>query len=151
GVTIDYLHVEVVAAPAEKPKPKPAAPATVRPAPVSQIGPLRGGAQHLDFWVRQRLWLMAFGNLADVTSSLIVLLEAYVNGHLQQALGPDVLVLPVRPDRIDPGLQNRLSLHLYHITEDPYYKNAAGQGNDPPNVAKAPMSMCLFYILTAHH
>jgi Pvc16 N-terminal domain len=94
---------------------------------------------------------MAFGNLADVTSSLIVLLEAYVNGHLQQALGPDVLVLPVRPDRIDPGLQNRLSLHLYHITEDPYYKNATGQGNDPPNVAKAPMSVCLFYILTAHH
>jgi hypothetical protein len=54
GVTIDYLHVEVVAAPAEKPKPKPAAPATVRPAPVSQIGPLRGVAKHLAFSVRQR-------------------------------------------------------------------------------------------------
>ncbi|HEY5751998.1 MAG TPA: Pvc16 family protein [Chthoniobacterales bacterium] len=94
---------------------------------------------------------MAFGNLADVTSALIVLLEAYMNGHLQQGLGPDVTVLPMRPDRIDPGLQNRLSLHLYHVNEDPYYKNAIGEGNDPPNVAKAPMSLCLFYILTAHH
>ncbi len=94
---------------------------------------------------------MAFGNLADVTSALIVLLEAYVNGHIQQALGPDVVVLPMRPDRIDPGVQNRMSLHLYHVIEDPYYKNAVGAGNDPPNVAKAPMSLCLFYILTAHH
>jgi hypothetical protein len=94
---------------------------------------------------------MAFGNLADVTSALIVLLEAYVNGHIQQALGPDITVLPVRPDRIDPGMQNQLSLHLYHVNEDPYYKNAIGEGNDAPNVAKAPMSLCLFYILTAHH
>jgi Pvc16 N-terminal domain len=94
---------------------------------------------------------MAFGNLADVTSALITLLEANVNGHLQQALGPDVTALPVRPDRIDPGSQNRFSLHLYHITEDPYYKNAAGEGSDVPNVAKAAMSLCLFYILTAHH
>ena len=54
GVTIDYLHVEVVAAPAEKPKPKPAVPAPVRPVPVSQIGPLRGVAKHLAFSVRQR-------------------------------------------------------------------------------------------------
>jgi hypothetical protein len=54
GVTIDYLHVEVVAAPAEKPKPKPAAPAPVRPVPVSQIGPLRGVAKHLAFSLRQR-------------------------------------------------------------------------------------------------
>jgi hypothetical protein len=94
---------------------------------------------------------MAFGNLADVTSALITLLEAYMNGHIQQALGPDVTVLPVRPDRIDPGVQNRMSFHLYHVTEDPFYKNAVGEGNDAPNVAKAPMSLCLFYILTAHH
>ncbi|MGB8465558.1 MAG: DUF4255 domain-containing protein [Terrimicrobiaceae bacterium] len=94
---------------------------------------------------------MAFGNLADVTSTLVTLLEANINGHLQEALGPDVTALPVRPDRIEPGVQNRLSLHLYHVTEDPYYKNAAGEGNDVPNIAKAPMSLCLFYILTAHH
>ena len=82
---------------------------------------------------------------------LVTLLEANINGHLQEALGPDVTALPVRPDRIEPGVQNRLSLHLYHVTEDPYYKNAAGEGNDVPNIAKAPMSLCLFYILTAHH
>jgi hypothetical protein len=94
---------------------------------------------------------MAFGNLANVTSALITLLEANINGHLQQMLGPDVSVLPVRPDRIDSGLQNHLSLHLYHVNEDSYYKNFAGEGNDPPNVAKAPMSLCLYYILTPHH
>jgi hypothetical protein len=71
---------------------------------------------------------MAFGNLADVTSALLTLLEANINGHLQQALGPDVTALPVRPDRIEPGVQNQLSLHLYHVTEDSYYKNAAAKG-----------------------
>ena len=47
--------------------------------------------------------------------------------------------------------QNHLSLYLYHVSEDPYYRNMPGAGNDPPNVAKAPMGLCLYYILTAHH
>ena len=46
---------------------------------------------------------------------------------------------------------NTLSLFLYHVIEDPYYKNALGPGSDIPNVAKTPMALNLFYILTAHH
>ena len=48
-------------------------------------------------------------------------------------------------------MTNQLSLHLYHVAEDGYYKNAPGPGSDVPNVAKAPMALNLFYILTAHH
>ena len=93
---------------------------------------------------------MALLDLSRVTSTLTSLLESNINLHLQSG-GPAVTVVPTAPNNVGESAQNLLSLYLYHVSEDPYYRNMAGEGNDPPNVAKAPMGLCLYYILTAHH
>jgi hypothetical protein len=93
---------------------------------------------------------MALLDLSQVTSTLTTLLQRNINEHLQPA-GPTVTVVPTVPNLVQSGTQNHLSLYLYHVSEDAYYRNAVGAGNDPPNVAKAPMGLCLYYLLTAHH
>jgi hypothetical protein len=93
---------------------------------------------------------MALLDLSRVTSTLTSLLESNINLHLQSG-GPAVTVVPTAPNSVGESAQNHLSFYLYHVSEDPYYRNMRGQGNDPPNVAKAPMGLCLYYILTAHH
>jgi hypothetical protein len=92
---------------------------------------------------------MPFPDLSQVTSTLTGLLEANINLHLQPA-GPPVTAVPTAPTQLG-DVQNHLSLYLYHLSEDSHYRNAAGPGHDPPDVAKAPMGLCLYYIMTAHH
>jgi hypothetical protein len=93
---------------------------------------------------------MALLDLSAVTSTLTSLLESNINLHLQPT-GPPITAVATAPNNVGESAQNHLSLYLYHVSEDPYYRNAPGAGNDPPNVAKAPMGLCLYYILTAHH
>jgi hypothetical protein len=89
---------------------------------------------------------MALLDLSKVTSTLMKLLEL----NVERLSGIDVSVTPQPPDKVG-AVTNQLSLHLYHVAEDGYYKNALGHGSDVPNVAKAPMALNLFYILTVHH
>ena len=89
---------------------------------------------------------MALLDLSKVTSTLMKLLEL----NVKRLSGIDLLVTPQPPDKVG-AVTNQLSLHLYHVAEDGYYKNAPGLGSDVPNVAKAPMALNLFYILTVHH
>ncbi|HEV8486722.1 MAG TPA: DUF4255 domain-containing protein [Blastocatellia bacterium] len=91
---------------------------------------------------------MALQNLFKVTKALTELLAQNIHTNIDDVVPLTVTAVP--PDRVDPKT-NTLSLHLYHIAENAYYKNALGAGNDVPNVAKAPMALSLFYILTAHH
>ena len=85
-----------------------------------------------------------------MTSTLISLLEQNIN-RLLEPNDSTVTVVPTAPNQVGDSELNRLSLYLYHVSEDPYYRNMPGAGSDPPNVAKAPMGLCLYYILTAHH
>lgn len=91
---------------------------------------------------------MPLQNLFKVTKALTDLLTQYIHANIDDVV--PLIVTAVPPDKVDPKT-NTLSLHLYHVAEDAYYKNALGAGNDVPNVAKAPMALSLFYILTAHH
>lgn len=91
---------------------------------------------------------MALQNLFKVTKTLTDLLAQNITTNIDQ--GALLSVTAVPPDKVDPK-SNTLSLHLYHIAEDAHYKNALGPGTDVPNVAKTPMALRLFYILTAHH
>jgi hypothetical protein len=91
---------------------------------------------------------MPLQNLFKVTKALTDLLTQYIHANIDAVVPLTVTGVP--PDKVDPKT-NTLSLHLYHVAEDAYYKNALGAGNDVPNVAKAPMALSLFYILTAHH
>jgi hypothetical protein len=93
---------------------------------------------------------MALINLFKVTKTLTDLLTQNITQHIDPSLAGLLNVTAIPPEKVE-NPQNTLSLHLYHVAEDPYYKNALGPGSDIPNIAKTPMALSLYYILTAHH
>lgn len=94
---------------------------------------------------------MALIDLYKVTKTLIDLLRLNITQNIDPSLDDGVLqVTGIPPEKVESA-SNRLNFFLYHIAEDAYYKNALGPGSDAPNVAKTPMALNLFYILTAHH
>lgn len=93
---------------------------------------------------------MALINLFKVTKTLTDLLTQNITQHIDPSLVGLLDVTAIPPEKVE-NPQNTLSLHLYHVAEDPYYKNALGPGSGAPNVARTPMALSLYYILTAHH
>ncbi|MCM1983261.1 Pvc16 family protein [Lyngbya confervoides] len=100
---------------------------------------------------------MTLINLYGVTNTLLNLLALNVSVLVNQERNemvpiprPDLTVTAMAPERVE-NPNNTLSLFLYHVAEDAYYKNALGPGSDIPNVARTPMALCLYYILTTHH
>lgn len=91
---------------------------------------------------------MALMDLSNVTSTLLKLLDMNINGNIDESVNVTVTGEP--PDKVG-AVTNKLTIYLYHIAEDAFYKNQLGAGRDVPNVAHAPMGLDLFYILTAHH
>ena len=91
---------------------------------------------------------MALLDLSLVTSALMKLLEDNINKTIDTAAA--VTLTPQSPDAVGTVMKT-LSLYMYHLSEEAQYKNLAGVGNDPRNIASAPMGLCLYYILTAHH
>ena len=103
---------------------------------------------------------MALKDLGNVTRALMELLGAGV---------PPIIGAPsINTSAAAPGSvttpENVLSVYLFHMMEDPYYKNAPGAlgvGASPtllpngaapvPPVAAAPLALNLFYVVTAHH
>jgi len=92
---------------------------------------------------------MPVQNLFKVTKALTDLLAQNITTNIDTSLAGVLKVTGSPPEKAEAA--NTLSLYLYHIAENPYYKNALGPGNDVPNVAKTPMALSLFYILTANH
>lgn len=93
---------------------------------------------------------MALLNLYKVTKTLTDLLTQNITKNIDPALDGLLHVTAIPPENAE-NQANTLSLYVYHVAEDPYYKNMLGPGSDVPNVAKTPMALSLFYILTAHH
>jgi len=94
---------------------------------------------------------MTLLNLYKVTKTLIDLLTLNITRNIDTSLGGGLLqVTAIPPEQVE-NASNTLNFFLYHIAEDAYYKNVLGPGSDVPNVAKTPMALNLFYILTAHH
>jgi len=91
---------------------------------------------------------MAIIDLSLVTRSLKKLLEDNINKVLLG--GGTVSVTPEPPDKVG-SVMNKISLFMYHVSEEDYYKNFEGPGSDGRNIARTPMGLCLFYILTPHH
>lgn len=94
---------------------------------------------------------MPLFDLSGVTSSLITLLRENVRQHIDPNIEPPPLSVVGQPPERVGSQPNTLSIYLYHVAEDPYYRNAVGPGNDAVNVARTPMALSLYYILTAHH
>ncbi|MBV9373187.1 MAG: DUF4255 domain-containing protein [Alphaproteobacteria bacterium] len=92
---------------------------------------------------------MATSDLSLVSTSLQALLTANI-GRLAGNGAPTVAVsLGYPEDQVNAD--RTINLHLYHIAEDQFHKNLPGPGTDPNSVATTPMSLSLFYLMTAHH
>jgi hypothetical protein len=95
---------------------------------------------------------MATADLYLVTKTLQRLLEFNVQLLLARA-GPPVPSVSVttKPPAKVVGEPRTLNLHLYHALEDAHYKNLPPTGPGRPPVARQPLALLLYYILTAHH
>ncbi|SCX79619.1 DUF4255 domain-containing protein [Nitrosospira sp. Nsp13] len=99
---------------------------------------------------------MATTNLFLVTQTLIRLLDFNVRALLRRELPPSaplpaITVTAMPPEKVG-AVQNTLNLYLYHVIEDAYFKNLPppGRGAEAA-VSRQPLSLALYYILTAHH
>ncbi|MCW3475306.1 DUF4255 domain-containing protein [Limobrevibacterium gyesilva] len=93
---------------------------------------------------------MALADLSLVTRSLRTLIDLNVR-RLMGGVPPGAIAITTQPPERVGAAVNTLNLHLYHVAEDRFYRNAPGPGSDVRNIARAPMALALFYILTAHH
>lgn len=91
-------------------------------------------------------------NLFLVTDTLRRLLQFNVEALILRQTGvPQPVTVTAMPPERAGGATDTLNLHLYHVMEDIHYKNLPPPGTGGPPVARQPLALSLFYILTAHH
>jgi hypothetical protein len=94
---------------------------------------------------------MPTANLFLVTQTLQRLIDLNVRALLmREGLSTAITVTAMPPERVGSAT-NTINLHLYHVMEDPFYKNRPGPGTGHPPIARQPLVLSLYYILTAHH
>jgi hypothetical protein len=94
---------------------------------------------------------MALLDISYVTQSLATLIETTVNASPGRNWTADVKVSPQPPDLVTGSAEsNVLAFYLYHLCEDPHFKNIPPAGNDAQPVRFTPMGLLLHYHLTAH-
>lgn len=93
---------------------------------------------------------MTLLNLSYVTQSLKTLIEEAVKASPEWS-APLLTVSPQPPNELTGSAEsNILGFYLYHISEDPHFKNLPAPGTDTPSVRYTPMGLVLHYQLTAH-
>ena len=94
---------------------------------------------------------MATSNLYLVTQALTQLLSLNVRALLvRNGLPATLNVSSMPPERVGAE-SNTLNLYLYHTMEAGHYRNVPPPGTGQPPVAREPLALSLYYILTAHH
>lgn len=93
---------------------------------------------------------MPVADLYLVTASLRQLLSLNVR-RLMGGVPPEQLNVTTMPPELLEDPSQTLNLHLYHVAEDPFYKNAVSPGRGGIPVSRQPMPLMLYYILTPHH
>ncbi len=87
-------------------------------------------------------------DIALVTDTLISLIEKQIATSPEKAKVLPLQVWALPPDKLTGD--HTIGLYLYHITEDPHYKNLESPSQDYPPVRFSPMGLNLYYQLTAH-
>ncbi len=91
---------------------------------------------------------MALLDLSLVTQTLIELLRSHVTNSAAWSAANVLAVEPSPPDKLTGD--NTLGLYLYHAVEDTTSKNTYIPGVSDVPVRYNPLSLNLFYMLTAH-
>jgi len=86
---------------------------------------------------------MSESAIADVGEILITLLKD------NMGIPPDTIML-ISPGEIEANDNVRLSLFLYQVIENPYMKNQEMQKIDSAHLGYPPLTLELYYMLTAH-
>ncbi len=97
---------------------------------------------------------MPLSDLNRVTDAIMFVLRTRVAEVLAGSGALAINTTAAPPDDVgEESSDNVLSFFLYHVMEDPHFKNAPPptRGARPPEVAQASMALDLFYVLTAHH
>ncbi len=93
---------------------------------------------------------MPLFDLSQVTSSLANAIRLNITQRLDPSLAAQLTVSTLPPERVS-GAMNTINLYLYHLAEDPYYRNLPGNLSDTSPASTKPMTLILFYIVTTHH
>ena len=88
-------------------------------------------------------------DLGAVTRTLMKIVDLSINASpaWPPATSPKLQVLPLPPDRL--GTDNTAGIYLYHLTEDPQFKNATLPSGSNA-IRFSPMALDLYYVLSAH-
>lgn len=102
-------------------------------------------------WDRYR-GIMGLLDLSYVTTTITNLLGTLVNASAGSTALGSVTVSAQPPDLVKAGQagSNILGFYLYHVAEDPHFRNLPATGNDSAPVRYSPMGLVLHYQLTAH-
>ncbi|HYG48570.1 MAG TPA: DUF4255 domain-containing protein [Allosphingosinicella sp.] len=92
---------------------------------------------------------MATSDLSSVSTSLHRLLSANIDRLAGQG-APAVAVTLGSPEDQSSAVRT-VNLHLYHVAEDPFNRNLPPPGSSANGLSATPMSLSLFYLMTAHH
>jgi hypothetical protein len=87
-------------------------------------------------------------DIALVTETLISLIKKQIATSPEKAKVSPLEVWALPPDKLTGD--HTIGLYLYHVTEDPHYKNLEPPGLDEPPVRFTPLGLNLYYQLTAH-
>jgi hypothetical protein len=95
---------------------------------------------------------MGLLDLSYVTTTITNLIGTVVNASAGSTALGNVTVSAQPPDLVKAGQtgSNILGFYLYHVAEDPHFRNLPAAGNDSAAVRYSPMGLVLHYQLTAH-
>ena len=94
---------------------------------------------------------MSLSDLSTVTQTLTWLLEQAcpLTAGWPSGGGITLSVSPMPPDVVLAGGAAQLGFYLYHVTEDPHFKNQIGDGLGGGRLSEKPLALNLYYQLTA--
>lgn len=89
-------------------------------------------------------------DISKVSETLKTLIKTHVETSPAWPQGTALEVSLEPPDKLNGNGQEAIGLYLYHLSEDPHYKNTPAPGSNEPPIRYTPMGLNLFYQLSAH-
>lgn len=93
---------------------------------------------------------MALADLSRVTQVLTETLRLNITQRIDPSLAGVLNVASLPPERAE-GEANTVNLYMYHLAEEEQFRNLPGNRSDLRPAATTPLTLTLYYILTAHH
>jgi hypothetical protein len=87
-------------------------------------------------------------DISLVTQTLMSLVDKYVTTSPEAPKVTPLDVVAMAPDKLTGD--RTIGIYLYHMTEDPSYKNLPPPSGDQPPIRYTPMGLNLYYLLTGH-